>query len=359
MNRFRMRTSLAATTLVALVAVIASSAVGWSSLGSLTDQSDAGEDTAMLNTALAISHHSSSLALVGLVETNIRMTRASVLKLRSDIASAKADLSTQLAALTGKGYDERASNIENHVNSLITIVDEVDSKRPALLLNIANGEGQRRELSRQMTRELAPMLGSGIDNQLYYMMTGRSDVRGTPGGANAFSREEFARYHHMMVLRRAVAVAHPMLAAAVRASDPTLLTNVEEAFDSAAQQLRASLEFLSVNGGPEFDQAAIPLIMGLIDAGSGPANYFDQVKARLGMVLDERRLITSSNDVLSAIDSEIAALVADVNANIVSSSNESEQAAENGRTTVLVVGIIGIVLILLVAGYLGTRKRPE
>ena len=250
MNRVRMRTSLAVTTLVALVALIASSVAGWSSLGSLTDQGDAGEDTAILGTALAISQHSNSLALVGLVETNLRMTRESVLKLRSDIAGAKGELSTQLSGLAGRGYDQRVSRIEDHVNALITIVDEVDGNRPALLRNLANDELKRRELSSSSQRILSPALTASIDNQFYYMMTGKSDVRDTPGGTDRLSPIEFERYQHMRDLQRSVSVAHSMLAAVVRATEPTLITNVQEAFDSAAQQARVNLEFLSRTAVP-------------------------------------------------------------------------------------------------------------
>lgn len=357
MNRVSMPKSLVVTTVVALVAVIAASIVGWGSLGSLTDQGDAGEDTAMLSGALAISQHSNSLASAGLVETNLRMTRESVLEMRSDIADAKDQLSTQVSGLMGRGHDERVSRIEDHVNSLIAIVDEVDGNRPDLLRNIVNDELKRRELSSSTTRILGPAIMKSIDDQFYYMMTGRSDVRDTPSGADTLSPLELERFQHMTELQRGVSVAHSMLAAVVRATDPTLITTVQEAFDSSAQGAKANLEFLSANGGPELDPRVIPLVTALIEAGSGSGNYFDAVEARLEMSLDERALIASSEGVLSAIDSEIAALVADVNAGIVSSADDSEQAAASGQTTVLIVGIIGIVIVLLVAGYLGSRKQ--
>jgi len=139
----------------------------------------------------------------------------------------------------------------------------------------------------------------------------------------------------------------------VRVQDPTLVTTLEEAFDSAAQRARGALNYLAANGGPELDPGVIPLSTRLIDAGTGSGNEFDEVKDRLSMDLSEQRLVSSSDQVLAALEAEIAGLVEDVNRSIVSSAEQSEQAAADGQTMVL---IVGIVLILIVAG-LGSRSR--
>ena len=188
-------------------------------------------------------------------------------------------------------------------------------------------------------------------------MTGRSEARGTAGGGDVLSHEEFLRYKHMSSLLRAIGVAHTSLSAAVRVQDPTLVTTLEEAFDSAAQRARAALEYLTVNGGPELDPQVIPLATRLIDAGTGPGSEFDQVKTRLSMALVEQGLISSGDQVLATLEAEIAGLVEDVSRSVVSSAERSEQAAADGQTTVLVVGIIGILVTVLIAGYSGLRKR--
>ena len=357
MSQISMRKPLIATAVVALVVLIASSIVGWQALGGLADQSDVSDDTSIPATALALSQHSNSLASVALVRTSLAMDRDSVLAIRGSIAGEKAELKDRLSELSGRGYDARVSRIEGHVNSLISIVDQVDGARPALLRAMADGEIERRALSRATTRELVPVAVKSEDDQYYYLMTGRSEARGTTGDADALSHEEFLRYKHMSSLLRAIGVAHSALSAAVRMQDPTLVTTLEEAFDSAAQRARAALEYLAVNGGPEMDPQLIPLANRLIDAGTGPGNDFEQVKARLSMALDEQRLISSADQVLATLEAEIAGLVEDVNRSIVASAERSEQAAADGQTTVLVVGAIGIVVTVLVAGYLGTRKR--
>lgn len=359
MSNVNVRRPLIATAVVASVVLIASSVVGWQVLGGLTDQSDVSDDTSIPATALALSQHSNSLASAALVRTSLTMDRDGVLEIRGSIAAAKAELETRLSQLAGRGYNERVSGIEGHVNSLLSIVDQVDRDRPALLRALADGENKRRALSSATTRELVPVVVKSDDDQFYYMMTGRSEARGTTGGGEILSREEFLRYHHLSGLVRAIGVAHSTLSAAYRVQDPTLVTNLEEAFDSAAQRGRAALEYLAVNGGPELDPQVVPLANRLIDAGTGPGNEFDQLKIRLSMALVEQQLISSSVGVLAALEAEIAGLVEDVNRSIVSSAERSEQEAANGQTTMLVAGVIGILVTVLVAGYLGARRRES
>ena len=357
MSKLNTRKPLTVTAVVALVVLIALSVTGWQVLGGLSDQSDVSDDTTIPATALALSQHSNSLSSVALVTTSLAMDRDSVLEIRRSVAAEKAELEARLSELAGRGYDARVSRIKGHVDSLISIVDQVDGDRPALLRAIADGEIRRRALSSSTTRELVPVAVKSEDDQYYYIMTGRSEARGTTGGADALNYEEFLRHKHMSDLLRALGVAHSTLSAAVRVQDPTLVTTLEEAFGSAAQRARTALEYLSANGGPELDPQVIPLANGLINAGTGPGNDFDQLKARLSMAVVEQRLISSSQGVLAALDAEIAGLVEDVNRSIVSSAERSEQAATEGQTTVLVTGIIGVLVVLLVAGYLGSRNR--
>jgi len=100
------------------------------------------------------------------------------------------------------------------VTYLISIVDQVNSDRPALLRALADGELKRRELSNSSTRELVPVVVKSEDDQYYYMMTGRSEARGTTGGTDTLAREEFLRYKHLSCLLRAIGVAHSSLSAA-------------------------------------------------------------------------------------------------------------------------------------------------
>lgn len=165
MSNVSMRRPLIVTLVVALMVLIISSVVGWRTLGGLADQSDVSDDTSIPATALALSQHSNSLAAVALVSTSLTMDRDSVLAIRGSIAGEKTAIAALLSDLSGRGYDARVSRIEGHVNSLISIVDQVDGARPALLRALADGEIKRRALSNSTTRELVPVGVKSEDDQ--------------------------------------------------------------------------------------------------------------------------------------------------------------------------------------------------
>lgn len=348
------------TTLGAMIVAVALMLAGWIVIGNLNNQTQDEDHFHTIEAVSSVARYSMSLAATAAVESNVDMTRESVIALRNSIAGDKAELGQLLASLMGKGYDDRVSRIKEHFDQLISNVDKVEAGRPDLLRAMLAGEQNRHRLNAATTRQLIPAVAGSMDDQFYFMITGRSDSRdGSPTPANAFTLEEFTRYTHMSTLMRSIGVAHSYLSIASRMNDPTLLTFVEEAFDSAAQRMERSIEFLSENGGPYLDPHVIPLSRQLIDAGAGQGNYFDALRTRLGMVIEEQELIASNAGILDNLQAEIDAFVRDIQRDYDASREDSMQAASTGRTIVLIIGIVGVAAILLVGGYFAYRHRRE
>ena len=135
---------------------------------------------------------------------------------------------------------------------------------------ILAGERNWQELSLSTNYELLPAIGSSLDNQFYYLMTGRSDFRGGDSpGVDRLSEEEFLRYWHMATLMESVSRGYQTLDFANRLTIPALTARVEETFDTAAQRMERSIEYLEENGGPELNPDVIPLANRLLEAGTG------------------------------------------------------------------------------------------
>ena len=360
MEQARIAMPLIITTLGALIVIVALTVAGWIVIGNLNNQAQDEDHLKIIEEALSVSRYASSLAATGGVASNASMTRESVVASRDSVAGDKAELGELLASLEGQGYDDRVSRINEHVDLLISNVDKVEEGRPNLLLAMLAGEQSRQRLTTATTRQLVPALAGSLDDQFYFMVTGRSDSRdGSSTLGDAFTQEEFASYSHMSLLMRSVGVAHSYLSIASRMNDPTLVTNVEEAFDSAAQRMERSIEFLSENGGPDLNPRVISLTRQLIDAGAGEGNYFDALRTRLGMAVAERELIATNEEILENLQSEIDALVQDIQRDYDASQDDSEQAASTGRTIVLIIGIVGIAAILLIGGYFAYAYRRK
>ena len=330
----------------------------WGTIGNLEGGEDDQDNLGVMASALAVSRHVSSLAATGNIASNAGMTRESVVASRNSIASYKSGLNSELDALEGKGYDDYASVIKEHVGLLISNVDKIEEGRPNILRALQAGEQNRQQLSVSTTRGLIPALSRSLDDQFYYIATGRG-YEGAGDGGESLTQEEFMRYSHMFIVMNAVSGAHSFLSVVSRMVDPTLVMNVEEAFESAVQLIEKSIEYLSVNGGPHLDPMVIPQTLELVEAGSGEENFFDALRARLAMAVRERELIAANDLVLDRLDAEIDALVAAVEGDFVASKEDSESMAASGRMTAGIIGAVGVAAALVVAGLVVVGARRE
>ena len=320
----RVRAAVPLISITALGALFAIIALNGSALSASDSETSDGDNVEVLVAAFAVSRTANSLAATGAVASNGEMTRESVLASRASIDNDKAELRRQIELLEGRGYDDRVSRVSGHVDSLIANVDEIEQGRPDLLRAMLAGAQNLQNLGTTTPQELLPAITGSLDDQFYYMVTGRSESRdGDTAGAEALTLEEFLRYYHLTNLRSSMGASQYSCSLPLGWPDPTLVTRLEESFGSSAHIMSRSIEYLSENGGPELDPKVIPLSQELIDAGAGQENYFDALKARLEMAESERELIAANKRILDDLRAELDALVQDVERDYAAAQEES------------------------------------
>ena len=358
MPRFGLSVALALTTGGALIVIIAAVLAGWLAIEGLDPEDTGGDDIAVLSAAVAISRHSSELMATGSVATNETMNRETVLASRAEISRLKGELSEQLAILESSAYQTETSTIGAHLDSLVSTIDQIESGRPDLLRALLRGEQARQELIVTNTRSLFPALSRSLDNQLYFMLTGDSEFRSSAvPAAESRSEEELLRFWHLANLSRDAALGHTTLTVASALQDPTFVGRTQETLASITQRMKRTLEYLAQNGGPEMDPDLLLLASQLREAGAGPDNQLEALEARLELAAVEQELIAASEEVQSALLSELDALAGEVHEHASEQSSDSARAARAGRTALLVIGIVGVAGTLLTGGYFGLRKR--
>ncbi|MXZ90383.1 MAG: hypothetical protein F4W95_07150 [Chloroflexi bacterium] len=356
----RISVRLAVGSVGALAIIIASAVAGWLVIDNLEAQSPGRGDVEVLAATAEITRGSSALASAASVASNVRMTPESIAEAGAGIASNEAQLTEHLLILEGRGYEGRVERASRQVNLLTANASRIEDGRPALLEAILDGERNWQELSISTNYELFPAIGTSLDNQFYYLMTGRSDFRdGNPPSSGHLSEEEYLRYWHMATLMESLSRGYWTLDFANRLTIPALATRVEETFDTAAQRMERSIAYLADNGGPDLDPEVIPLANRLLDAGAGEDSALDAMKLRTAMVARERKLIGANRQILAGLQEEVDELVSEVRQNVTAASARYEQAATNGRIIILVIAVIGIVGTLLMAGYNSMRGSPS
>ena len=355
-----MSASLAVNSLGVLAVVIASAVAAWLVIDRLEDESGGRGDVEVLAAAADITRRSGVLVSTTSVPSNARMTSEGIAEARSVIASNHEELADQLTALEGRGYDDITERIGRRIDLLTANVSRIEDERPALLEALLEGERNWQELSLSTNYELLPAIASSLDNQFYYVMTGRSEFRtGNTSGSDHLSEEEFIRYWHMATLMESVSRAYWTLDFANRLTIPALAARVEETFDTAAQRMERSIEYLAENGGPELNPEVIPLANRLADAGVGANSALDAMKLRTSLVAKERRLIGANGQLLAGLQGEVDGLVAEASQSSAAAEDRYEQTASNGRIALLVIAVVGILGTLLVAGYKRVSVRQD
>ena len=360
MTQPRITAPLLIGALGALAIIIASAVVGWLVIDNLEARNKSSHDAEILADAAAITRLSTTLSSTAAVATNSRMSPESIADANAAIASHEADLADRLTALAGQGYDDSVERIREQVDLLTANVAQIENERPALLEAILAGERSWQGLLFSTNRKLLPAIGSSLDNQFYYMMTGRSDFRdGEPKASGALSEAEYLRYWHLATLLEWTFSAHRSLLAANLSSqaDPTLLASNEESFDTAAQRMERSIAYLSERGGPDLHPEVIPLSNRLLSAGAGENSTLDAMRLRASMVTRERDLIAANRQIMARLQGEVDGLVAEVSQNAANSAARHGQAASNGRIILLAIGVVGIIGTLLVAGFSGFKSQ--
>ena len=354
---WRISVFLAISSLGVLAIVIAAAVASWLVIDNLEAESRGSGDVEVLAAAVEVTRHSSALASTASVASNARMTPESIAEGRAAIAGNEAELADTLTALEGRGYDGSMESIAQQVNLLTANVSRIEDERPALLDAILVGERNWQDLSVSTNYELLPAIGSSLDSQFYYMMTGRSEFRdGSPSDPDRLSREEYLRYWHMATLMESVSRGYWTLDFAHRLTVPALAGRVEETYDTAAQRMDRSIAYLLENGGPDLSPDVIPLANRLLDAGAGENGALDAMRLRTSMVAQERRLIGANRQILARLQREADGLVEEVRQSLAAASERYEQAASNGRIVILLIAVVGIVGTLLVAGYTSVRR---
>ena len=353
MGRFQFSPAIVLSTVGALIAIVAVTVAGWLAIDGLVDD-DAEADTDALAAAVAITRHANDLMATGAVASNATMTRDSVLADRSEIARLKSALAEEVAIIEGSDYD--ATAVAERVNALVSTVEGIDSGRPDLLRALLLGEQSFQELVVTNTRSLFPAINTSIDEQMYFMLTGESEARSADlTNTGARSDRELRRLWHLASIQRDTGIGHTVLSIASLLQNPTRVARTQESFETVAQRLAVSLDYLSANPGPEMDPQIIPLATSLREAGTGQGSLFEDLEARLELSVREQDLIATSEAHHVALLAELDAFAAEVQAGASAGSDNAADQASAGQTTLLVIAIVGAIA-MLILGAIASRR---
>ena len=312
----------------------------------------------VLNAALAVDQHLSSVAASSAARTTPATPLDELPSIRGNAARETSEIRQRLDVLDGAGHGDAVMRLRAELGRFVSSTENIHDGRPELAEALRSAAGQRAQLRAFFDYQLRPAVVSSLDNQLYYMLTGRSEFAdGGASGADPLSREELLRYRHLTLIFNSLFRTFSGLIIANIISEPTLIAEAEERFTTAAHRLETSIAYLEQEGGSEVHPQLAPLARQFIAFGNGDANFFDALRHRLPLIAQEAELIETSRQATLAMQADLDMLLDDVlqdAADLDPDVNEPD-----ARVIVLVIGIVAVIATLLIAAEVARRNAAE
>ena len=327
-------------------------------VGSLAAVDGYSEIAALLNAALAVDRHVSSVVAASVTRTTPTTPLADLPAARDASAADLSGVRQQLDVLDGAGHGDAVVSMRTAVDGLQSDVEGIHDGRPGLVEALQSAAGQRAQLRAFFDYQLRPAVVSSLDNQLYYMLTGRSEfIEDGVSGSEPLSHEELLRYRHLTLIFNSLFRTFSGLIIAIIISEPTLIAEAEERFATAAHRLEASIAYLEQEGGSEVHPQLVPLARQFIAFGNGEANFFDSLRHRLPLIAQEAGLIGSSRQATFELQAGVDALLDEVLEDAAALDPDADE--PDARVIVLVIGIVAAIATLLLAAEVARRRDPE
>ena len=252
----------------------------------------------------------------------------------------------QMAVLEQSDSDDASvEQIRQSADMLISNIQEIRSEVSARLQIIDQRTAQQGQLV-GLRNQVSTVLIPAIDDQLFYTLTGYSDLGAPPvPRSEHFSEAEVFRYRRLAELEADANIASDLLATAFTLSDKTLLEPLRERFEAAASRIDRNLAALA---GTQFHTDAEPIFSRLLDLGLDNDNSFDLAAGEFEIVEHHGELLAQNNELSLTLVTEVDSLVRASEARAEEATTASEQAIGTARTILLAISVFSVVGALLI-----------
>ena len=252
----------------------------------------------------------------------------------------------QLADLEQSDSDDASvEQIRQSADMLISNIEEIRSEVSERLRIIDRRTAQQGELV-GLRNQVSAVLIPAIDDQLFYTLTGYSDLDAPPvPRSEHFSEAEVFRYRRLAELEADANIASDLLTTAFTLSDETLLEPLRERFEAAASRIDRNLVTLA---GTRFQTDAAPIFSRLRELGLGDDNSFDLAASEFEIIEHHGELLAQNSELSLTLVTEVDNLVRASQARAGEATTASKQAIGTAQTILLAISVVSVVGALLI-----------
>ena len=344
--RFRISTQLFAAFGVAVAFTVAASLVAWFSLERVGEaQAKVNEGSVPeMEAAFGVAEYSSAL-----VAAAPRLTTASTPREVSDvweeISTAKQHFQERLDTLE-RADPERARRIGAYVDALEDNVVTIRDRMGRVFFLNRRSDGLLEEMV-ALRSELEQVLIPAVDDELFYMLTGRSELGAFVAPyAVHFSETEFGTYRHLTALQADTNIALQQLSSVFSIFDPTLVEAQAERFESSIASIERNLASLN---NAELEARLTPLYDRLKELGLAEDGVFVTLRSKLQVAEEQSALLVLSREQSASLLTEVDGLVGAAALSAQEATQASSQAISTGLWSLLGISVVSVGGALLIS----------
>ena len=250
-------------------------------------------------------------------------------------------------------FEEQMAILEQS-NSDVTSVARIRESADTLIANISEIRtevSERFQISEQralqqaelvdLRAQVSEVLVPALDNQLFYTLTGHSELDASPvPRSEHFSEDEVIRYRRLAELEADANITSDLLASAFTLADESLLEPLRERFEAAAGRIDRNLLTLQ---GTQFHTDAAPIFARLRELGLGGANSFDLAASEFTIIEHHQELLDQNSQLSLTLVAEVDSLVRTSQDRAAEATTASEQAITTARSLLLAISAASIV----------------
>ena len=269
------------------------------------------------------------------------VTTAEFNQVVTEIDATAALFEQQLDSLAAAGDGgQRLARIRQYADQLTQSVEQIKVDKQELLDLGDRTTAISIELS-LLQQRLDDILIPAIDDQLFYTMTGYSDLGRAPASQSEhFSESEFYRYRNVADLQSAANNATQLLASAFTVSDAAFIEPLRERAEAARSRIERSL---SVLRSTEYAQVLTFIFDRLFEVALGDDSGFELLARQHDLADRQHELLELNRQVAVLLVEEVDNLVESAETTVSIETDVAEQSIWQGRAFLIAISVLSVV----------------
>ena len=341
-GRFRLSAQMYVGVGGAVLLTLSASLVAWLSFDAIGDRTNRvrKESVPEMVASFGIAQYTGELAAAAPRLTSAVTT--SEFQQVVDVIDANQSLfEQQLDLLTAAGDGgERLTSIRQLADQLIQSIEAIKADKQELLDLRDRTAAISIELS-LLQQRLDDILIPAIDDQLFYTMTGYSELGEIPVSTKEhFSETEFYRYRNVADLQAAANTATQLLASAFTVSDSAFIEPLRERSEAARGRIERSLAVLR---GTQYAPPIALIFNRLFELSLGSEGGFELLARTHELNQRQNELLGLNREVAVALVDEVDGLVQAAEISVSVESEATQQSILQGRLLLVAIAVLSIV----------------